>query len=665
MLNRLWINLILFILPACLFGQSIGSEPLQQLVLYHPDPSVKNAYSDKVMASGKGYKVPYLGGFTVLEEGKWTYYYYSGGIECEGLYKDGVKDGEWRYYDADGKLKSIRNYDARNYEGGLKFNNNMRTGIWKVYEGETVFSTTDYNKGVITNFYLDGKLAEQITFRIVSSSIGFQGKYQLRFGSYISYYNNGNKRLEGSFSDTSRVVLRDGRTFVAAKGVWTSYWPDGKPANFYNFSTGEARILNTEFMENFNSSDGTSSSGQRVWAELGELKDSYLPVGIRGWGGQGNHEDADLIVTMLDATDDILVRTGVWEFRDQRNILQSRLEYNPEFFGAVGRAEYYYPDGKIKSKGLYDERSESTGKWLFYFDNGNLSEVRHYVAGVLHGQCVNYFRNGNLLDSSNYSRGKIDGIKYLYHPSGKPLGEEYYSNGNFISLGTFYDESGNPVLVNGNGLKTEYHENGKPKFIGYFKDYKTDGLCRWYYKNGNQSNEEFRVNGASNGEFKVYFESGPLMQRGYRVNDLIEGKVEYFYPSGKVLGSIMFRNNDMATIGDFFTESGTPMLRDGTGTQISYGTNGRVNFKAAYRDYCRDGLAEWFHENGQLAEAVIYKYSEKMKPYGLRWKVMGSFTRDGKQRDGGTLDYGNGTWIRYDNEGKATTTKYRLGIKVD
>jgi antitoxin component YwqK of YwqJK toxin-antitoxin module len=63
-------------------------------------------YSNTIKAEGSYVQV----GKKYLEDGYFTYFYQDGKIESEGNYARGIKVGNWKRYDANGKRKADRYY---------------------------------------------------------------------------------------------------------------------------------------------------------------------------------------------------------------------------------------------------------------------------------------------------------------------------------------------------------------------------------------------------------------------------------------------------------------------------------------------------------------------------------------------------------------------------
>lgn len=93
--------------------------------------------------------------------------------------------------------------------------------------------------------------------------------------------------------------------------------------------------------------------------------------------------------------------------------------YNGEFVE-------YYPNGKVKSKGI---RSQGEVVWIerFYL-NGNIEEEAGYVDKMLNGQVILYYENGKIKLRSCYNKGKEDGDYIVYDSLGNIYEIQRYRN---------------------------------------------------------------------------------------------------------------------------------------------------------------------------------------------------------------------------------------------
>lgn len=140
-----------------------------------------------------------------------------------------------------------------------------------------------------------------------------------------------------------------------------------------------------------------------------------------------------------------------------------------------------YKSGQIKAQGSYDSRSERTGEWKEYNENGSLKSIVHYDKGLQNGTSTIYFDNGKIKSLGEYKQGKehgkfqeyeeslhrlvsettykdgiLDGEYKAYdkgvlwrdciYKEGKMVSEKQYLNGK-IHILKMLDESGNLVDV--------------------------------------------------------------------------------------------------------------------------------------------------------------------------------------------------------------------------
>lgn len=212
-----------------------------------------------------------------------------------------------------------------------------------------------------------------------------------------------------------------------------------------------------------------------------------------------------------------------------------------------GPAETYHPDGKLASKGVYradlkckenpppegEQMCEKkTGKWVFYFPNGNTMEEGNYdpQTGKRTGLWKEYYASGELRGEGNREHTKI-GRWTFYDKSGKILGQ--------------FDFKGNDFMAN---YCIEFKENKKieegpctAKMIKYepdkdslkFSEGMKQGIWKGYHPNGKLAWEGELIMNKKQGQWKIYDESGRVIGEGtYNMDkktgywkELVDGKL--------------------------------------------------------------------------------------------------------------------------------------------
>ncbi len=70
---------------------------------------------------------------------------------------------------------------------------------------------------------------------------------------------------------------------------------------------------------------------------------------------------------------------------------------------------YYYPDGKIESKGEFI-KDKLTGKWTWYYENGSVKQVGFFINGEREGNWVMFNKDGVIQSQITYQNGNMASI---------------------------------------------------------------------------------------------------------------------------------------------------------------------------------------------------------------------------------------------------------------
>lgn len=219
----------------------------------------------------------------------------------------------------------------------------------------------------------------------------------------------------------------------------------------------------------------------------------------------------------------------------------------------VGKYRYYYPDGKLKKTGQWNDSGKPIGLETYYYLNGQPKEVKRYFADGTYISEKGFYENGQAryewidfdgADYQEYKRYSSDGkltertynktqnavikevrerydqqqklksrtekygdnpyFEITYNADGKLINKITYQSSTGIKKEESFDEQGNLTDLSQRNVDDGYHEEGKQ--ISTF-----NGETTWsYYKNG-----------ALDGEYKTTKDgkviSSRIFQKGKQV----------------------------------------------------------------------------------------------------------------------------------------------------
>jgi antitoxin component YwqK of YwqJK toxin-antitoxin module len=192
-----------------------------------------------------------------VEDSTWTWYYPNGQKRQESFYKDGEME-VLNFWSEDGK-QTVAGGNGRfiqyYYSGGIEvqgeYKNKLRTNEWTwYYETGNKMEFADYTEGKLTGrlykWYQDGNKKSEITYD--SSS---------RKQKEISYYKNGKSEEEGIYKNDKYYTLncwtKDGaQTVINGNGAFVSYYENDKIRAKGNFINSKKEGLWQGWYENGN-----------------------------------------------------------------------------------------------------------------------------------------------------------------------------------------------------------------------------------------------------------------------------------------------------------------------------------------------------------------------------------------------------------------------------
>lgn len=265
--------------------------------------------------------------------GHYTGYFANGNIKIEGYYSEkSMKEGIWKHYYEDGKIKKVEHYKRGSQVG--EFKSYYSSGQLMEAGNYSPFQTK--KEGVWKRFFENGQLKFQAQYHT--------GKF---CGIYLEYYQNGNVSLKGEYD-----YFRNTK-----KGDWIEYYEDGaiKKSEFYN-SKGILENLSKEYYPSGN---------------LKEVGDHDYVTGAKDGKWVAFYESGDTLKISY-------YRKGkqVGEHKEYFDGGALKVFCKYDFSGNL-HGPYHEVDktGEILRKGIYSG-GEKSGKWLIRNELGELKKVK-------------------------------------------------------------------------------------------------------------------------------------------------------------------------------------------------------------------------------------------------------------------------------------------------
>jgi len=303
-----------------------------------------------------------------------------------------------------------------------------------------------------------------------------------------------------------------------------------------------------------------------------------------------------------------------------------------------------------------DLSGQKQGKWLDFFENGDIKTEKNFKNDQLHGYYKEYNEKGKLVLTLLYDTGKIS-EKALKNGSEIEVVNKYNDAGRLIYSGPFKD--GVPVGIHreydGNGLITNskiYVNNGvllsegiideagnrngrwkdfSPAGIivaeGEYNDNRRTGIWKFYNKNGKLEQNGTYNNGRINGTWRWYYSEGQLLREEDYYQGKREGQYTEYAKDGQIIAQGLYTDGERNGIWKFKngdnTEEGNYLLGLCDGLWKEFYSSGSLRYKGTYLQGNPDGKHLVFFENGKVMEERYYKN-------GLRNKSWKKFNETGE-----------------------------------
>lgn len=176
-----------------------------------------------------------------------------------------------------------------------------------------------------------------------------------------------------------------------------------------------------------------------------------------------------------------------------------KIEWTKKLINGTGWNLWYYKNGQVSDIN-YHVKGKTNGEVKIWFENGQIKEISHWKNGIQNGICETYHENGKPKEKANWINNNIEGKRENWFDNGQIEQVEFYNNGvrDGQILQWYYNGNKKATIkfIFGkiDGRIINYYENGKVKSQGNFKDGKRNGNFLWYDENGELIKEQTFAN---------------------------------------------------------------------------------------------------------------------------------------------------------------------------
>ncbi|MBW6491448.1 MAG: toxin-antitoxin system YwqK family antitoxin [Lentimicrobium sp.] len=317
-----------------------------------------------------------------LKQGKWKFFYPDGKVKTEGVYRDDKRNGYFKEYDEKGMLTDVSKYvnDIRQEEVPELVKLDVRTDYYPDGKVKTRASYKgEIPEGIRREYAQTGEVISAYTYKngklIGEGIVDDEG---MREGAWKEFYEDGQLRSEGVYRNGNRI------------GKWRFYHPDGA----------------LEQEGNYNNQGNTNGLWKWYYSNgLVLREENFL---------NGNSEG---IFTEFDENGDIIIQgeyvegleEGFWKYQhgDHRE--------EGTYRGGMrnGEWKYYYDDGQLSFQGSYIDDNPN-GRHIWYWPNGKKKDEGEYLMGMKNNEWIQYNNDGTIFMVISYQNGierKYDGVR--------------------------------------------------------------------------------------------------------------------------------------------------------------------------------------------------------------------------------------------------------------
>jgi antitoxin component YwqK of YwqJK toxin-antitoxin module len=323
------------------------------------------------------------------KQGLWIDFYPNRNAKVEGPYLNDLKNGYWKYYQANGNLIRVEKWIMGVLQEGAKeaakveirrtlnpntgklaskgaYRDGEPVGVHRQYNNEgEVISSKIYEEGVV----------------LYEGVIDDRGRKQ---GPWKHFYPNGTLKAKGSYKDDLKIaewkyfypeaekVEQIGSYFRGEPdGEWLWYFEDGSNWRVENFYQGKEEGKSIEY----NDTGAVIAEGNYVDG----FKEGFWFLQINDHREEGTYFEGQ--------------RTGKWQ---SFYLNSDQLRFEGQYENGIKNGEFvfYYDNGQVKRRGYYLNNTRNA-LWEFFTENGERIITIEYQEGEeirYNGEKISYGR---------------------------------------------------------------------------------------------------------------------------------------------------------------------------------------------------------------------------------------------------------------------------------
>ena len=569
----------------------------------------------------------------------------TGKKDSEKMYKEGLKDGEWNFYNDDVVLVRVEVY-----------NDDLKDGLWYTKDLETRdihYEEYREDKFIVRyteHYYPNFQLMEKYAY-----------KDSLPHGKWIGYYKDGETKHVKRFEDGKK------------QGKWQYYTELGDVHTLELFENDKRngewykRLEGKDIQYQFWDMDSLISEYADLHYPNGQLKEKIsYKEGLKDGKFTGYYQNGSKKYVKRYEDD---IPAGKWQYYTMAGKTNAEEIYvdgkrNDEWYRLEQNGDVYYQFWDMDS--LISEYAD------LHYPNGQLIEKISYKEGLKDGKFTGYYESGETKHKKKYTEDKPDGKWQFFTAGGDKNEEQIYAEGKKVEEWYRIDEKGDTYYQfwdqdsliseyadlhysNGqliekisykDGLKdgkfTGYYPSGKVEYIKRYEEDKPMGEWKFVKEDGSTKKIERYEMGKKNEEWITYEENGDVYYQYWVQDSLISEYADLHYPNGQLIEKISYKEGKK------------------NGKFTGYYESGQTKYIRTYKDDKLEGKYADYTESGQILLKQSY-VNDLLDGASKEWYLNGKV----KVKTSYTAGKLNGGFMSYDSLGrKETKGEYEMGLKT-